>query len=273
MTDENGVAPEVENSADVEQAAPISVESTEASAPSEEPAVEETEEQKPSRRDRRIDALTKEKYDAQRQLEAERQAREQLQMQIQQLNAQQQNPAPDFPSLEQYNFDQQAYEQAVRGWHQNQVQAQEQQRQQQAEYAAQQQAVMQEQQRLQSAMAKGQEKYPDFIAKVTDPNLPPLREISPAAYQAVMESDTGTDVAYYLASNPQEVYEFASMNPVQAIRKVAQIEATLAAKPVPGAVPPAPPTTLSGKNDAVQDPHKMTTAEWMEWRNKQVHKR
>lgn len=275
MTDEDiGVAPVVENSAnEAVQPETVEVETTqEESAASETPAPE-GEEHKPSRRDRRIDALTKKNYDALRQLEAERQAREQLQAQMAQLHAQQQVPGENFPTLEQYNYDPEAYEQAVKGWHQNQVQAQEQARTQQAELAAQQQAQMQEHQRLQAAMAKGQEKYPDFVAKVTDPNLPPLREVNPVAYQAVMESDTGVDVAYYLASNPQAVYEFASMNPVQAIRKVAQIEASLAAKPMPSPVAPAPPTTLSGKADAVKDPSKMTTDEWMEWRNQQVHKR
>ena len=89
-----------------------------------------------------------------------------------------------------------------------------------------------------------------------------------------MTSDNAADIAYYLANNPQEVYALAGMNPVQAIKTVAQIESRITARPQSGSkAPPKPPTTVKGNSEAVQDPHKMTTDEWMKWRNAQVQKR
>jgi hypothetical protein len=60
------------------------------------------------------------------------------------------------------------------------------------------------------------------------------------------------------------------MNPVQAIRKVAQIEARLQAKPTQRTVPPKPPTRVAGKSEAVNDPSKMSTEDFIAWRNKQI---
>lgn len=276
---ENGVAPEV-----VEQPESVEVEAEhdaeEAVDASEESATSETdaepEQEKPKRRSRaeeRINALTKEKYDAQKQAEHFQRQMQEMQQYLAQLQQPQFSPDQAFPTLEQYGYDEQQYQRAVMQWNQAQTQRQQEQQEQQRRAYEQQQARQREVNTLQQAMMRGQEKYPDFIVKVNDPNLPPLRELNQAAYQAIMESESGVDVAYYLANNPQEVYAFASMSPVQAIRKVAQLEARLTAKPAaPRNVPPAPPSKAKGAAEAVKDPSRMSTAEWMEWRNKQLHK-
>lgn len=228
--------------------------------------------EKPKRRSRaeeRINELTREKYEAQRNLEAMQRQMAELQ---QRMQPQMPETGEPMPQLSQYGYDEERYTQAVQQWHQNQMariaQQQEQMRQQQAYQAEQ----MRQQQVLSEKIQKGVEKYPDFTQKVNDPRLPPLREVNPVAFQAVLESDAAHDVAYYLASNPQEIYRFASMTPTQAVREVTLIEAKLKAAP-PREVrnPPKPPSTVGGSGaEAMKDPDKMTTEEWLAWRNRQI---
>lgn len=226
--------------------------------------------QKPKKRSRaeeRINALTREKYDAQKRAEAyERQLAEMQQY----IQRQQQPQTGDMPRLADYDYDEGRYQQALTQWSAKQRQSWEQEQAQRYQQQVAQQREMQRQATLQQKVSEGMSKYPDFMQKVFDPQLPKLADVNPAAFEAVIESDAAADVAYYLASNPQEVYQFASMSPVQAIRKVAQIEGRLAQRPTSKTVPPRPPTRVSGNSEAVQDPNKMSTAEWMEWRNKQI---
>lgn len=232
--------------------------------------------EKPKRRSRaeeRIHELTRKNYEAQKQAEiAQRQAAE-LQEYIRQQQAQTPPNVGEMPKIADYDYDDNAYQQAVEAWNQQRWQGYQQQQQQLAQQQAMQVQAAQEQQMLNAKIAEGTQKYPDFAAKVNDPNLPPLREISPAAYQAVIGSDAAVDVAYYLANNPAEVYAFASMNPVQAIKTVAAIENKLAAKPQVSRMPPRPPTKLTGNSEAVKDPEKMSTDEWLAWRRGQLASR
>lgn len=235
---------------------------------------EQTEdEERPKRRSRaeeRINALTKEKYDAQKRAEAA----EQRMTQIEQYFQQQQAPVDlsMMPKLSDFDYDENRYNQAIAQWHAGQRQSWEQEQQERQQQAALHQQELQRQAALQAKVAAGVEKYPDFMQKVFDPNLPRLADVSPAAFEAVLDSDQAPEVAYYLANNPQEVYGFASLTPIQAIRKVAQIEAKFGEKRKPN-VPPPPPSRVSGNSEAVQDPQKMSTSEWMEWRNRQISKR
>jgi chromosome segregation ATPase len=262
----------------VETPEPVETESAELEAEATEDVVEESatseeDAEKPKKRSRaeeRINALTREKYEAQKAAEA---ARRQVAEYQEYLQRQQTQPQTEMPKLADYDYDEGRYQQAVQAWNHQQLSSYQEQQQQYAQQQAYQAEQMRQQQVLQAKIAEGQQKYPDFVQKVNDPNLPPLREINPAAFQAVMESDAAADVAYYLASNPQEVYAFASMNPVQAIRTVAQIESRLGKTPTKGVSPGTPPTRLRGNVESVKDPEKMSTEEWLDWRNAQLSKR
>lgn len=216
----------------------------------------------------RINELTREKYEQARLAQQLREQNEQLMRYLE--GQMQQRPADDMPKLADYDYDENRYSQAVQAWYSGKMQESQQQAQRHQEMMRQQAEEARAAQAIQQKLAAGTQKYPDFAAKVQDPNLPPLRQISPAAFQAVMESDVGIDVAYYLASNPEEIYSLGSMNPVQAVRKVAQIEAKLASKPAKSVSPGKPPTRLRGNSDTAKDPEKMTTSEWLEWRNAQI---
>lgn len=268
--DEGQAAP-VANDEQATTAAPEQPVETDESESGEETATSEEGEQEPakpkrSRRDARIDRLSREKYEAEQQAQAYRQQLEQL-ARAQQEAQLQQSVGKDMPSLSDYNYDEAAFGQAMQAWTQQQFATYQQSLKQQAEQQQAQQAAWQEQQRVSQAMAEGAKKYPDFMAKVMDPNLPPLRQINPAAYEAVVQSDVSIDVAYYLANNPQDVYAFQGMTPVQVGKRMAELEAMVRPAKPSKPPPPRPPSTVSGASEATPDPSKMSTQEWMAWRN------
>ena len=245
-------------------------------APDDDQSDDETE--RKSRSDKRkekikaeIDALTREKYEAQRQAESTQRQLDEMQQWVRQQQAPPQ--FGDMPKLADFDYDEGRYQQAVQQWHISTFQQAQEQQNAAAQQYQQQMHAQREAQTLQAKIAEGTKKYPDFAVKVNDPSLPPLREVNPAAFQAVIESEVGVDVAYYLANNPSDVYALAQMSPMQAIKRVTQLEAMVAKQP-PGTaqVAPRPPSTLKGSAGAVKDPSKMSTDDWMKWRNKQTAK-
>jgi len=245
-------------------------------APDDDQGDDETE--RKSRSDKRkekikseIDALTREKYEAQRQAESTQRQLEEMQQWVRQQQA-----PPQFgemPKLADFDYDEGRYQQAVQQWHVSNLQQAQEQQTMAAQQYQQQMYAQREAQTLQAKIAEGSKKYPDFAVKVNDPSLPPLREVNPAAFQAVIESDVGVDVAYYLASNPSDVYALAQMSPMQAIKRVTQLEALVAKQPPTATrMPPKPPSTVKGSAGAVKDPQKMSTEEWIKMRNRQVSK-
>jgi chromosome segregation ATPase len=206
---------------------------------------------------RRINELTKEKYEAlQRQQE--------LEAEVERLRGQTviQQDAP--PRLEEFQ-DEASYYEAVNNWNKEQIAKTEKERQAQAEQAQIQQEQIKKQVALQQKMVEAQEKYPDFLLKINNPELPPLEQLSPAAFEAVIESDSFADVANYLASNPDELYAFGSMSPVQAVKEVAKLEIKLSGTPKPQSNI-SPPSEVGGKASAAKSPADMTTEEFFQWR-------
>lgn len=248
----------------VEETAPAE---TEAPAPSEAtPEPTEVPKAKTDGVQRRINELTRQRYEQQGRAD-------QLQAELDTVRrtAVQSTHEHTKPHLEQYSTEQE-YEQAMGAWVQQGVQRQQDEAQQAAYFQQQQSAQLDGQRQLQEKVAKATVKYPDFQTRINDPSLPPLGQINPTAYQAVVESDQMADVAMYLCENPAEVYSFAQMSPIQAVKAVAQIEAKLAAKPTVSAPPVAPPSSLGGRNEVAVDQDKMPIADWMAMRNKQLDK-
>lgn len=130
------------------------------------------------------------------------------------------------------------------------------------------QAEMQE--RAQAQLNKGAEKYADFYEVVTDPSLP----ITGTMAAAMAEAENGADVAYFLGTNPKEAQRIASLSPTRQAIEIGKIEAKLSAQPEPVATKAPPPIKpLSGAGKVETDPDKMTTEEWVKWRNKQLKTR
>jgi len=279
MTIENEAAVEAEGTpvsenteSSVTDAEVETPEGEEAQADEESTTSESDEEEKPKKKggfQRRIDELTRKNYEAQREAEAYKAQLAQYQQQVQQQ--QMQNDAVP-PKLADYNYDETAYYQAVQDWNESQIKRFQESQQQQAEQQRQYQERIRANQAMQEKMIKAQEKYPDFAAKINNPELPPLAQINSAAYQAVIDSDAFDDVAYYLASNPSEVYHFSSLSPIRAVKEVARLEAKLSAKPAAPAAPITPPSTVKPRAESVKDPDSMGVDEWMEYRNSQIQR-
>lgn len=262
MTEETTV--EVETLPEAE-AAPVEESTPEVEEVVEEPTTTEPPPKK-SGVQKRIDELTRQRYEAQQRAELAEQREQELRKQTFQ-----QSYESTKPTLEDYNFDQDAWASAYEQWVQVGQEKSLAEQYQAAQAAEFQRIQAQQQQSITEKAYKAQEKYPDFFSKIQDPSLPSLKQISPAAYDAVASSEAMGDIAYYMASNPQEVYKLGTLSPVQAIMEIARLESKFTSKPTPTtSAPPPPPSDLKGRAEAITDPEKMTTAEWMEWRRSQL---
>ena len=220
---------------------------------------------------KRIDELTRKRYDAEREAAYWRD-----------LALKQQPPAqPDatrtaapqeLPTLAQFGYDEMKYQAAL------------------IEYAAQEaerrtlERIREDQTRTQqaqgrSAFEKRQAEFlqamPDYRAKVLeDRNLP----ISTPMLEVIVESEQGPAIAYYLAENRDLAEQIARLPPVQAARAIGRIEARLEANR-PAAAPQAPPVSkappppprIEATEPAVdKDPDQMSPEAWLKWRTKQL---
>lgn len=118
--------------------------------------------------------------------------------------------------------------------------------------------------------AKAIEKYPDFEEVVGDSDAPVTREMS----QAIVESEHGADIAYYLAQHPDEAKAIAGLSPIRQIAAIGRLEAKVS-QPPPKAVTQAPPpiSPAGSKAKAEKAPHEMTPKEFNEWRRRVIAQR
>lgn len=114
--------------------------------------------------------------------------------------------------------------------------------------------------RLEQATAE----MPDFEDVVSSSDVPMTEPMQ----QAIMESDVGPKLAYYLASHPEEALSIARMSPLSAIRSLGRIEERLATqKPISKPTSAPEPIKPVGTRAAVaKDPGKMSDAEYAKWR-------
>jgi hypothetical protein len=113
-------------------------------------------------------------------------------------------------------------------------------------------------------------KYDDYD-EVVGQEIP----ITGVMQQALLESDHGAELAYWLGSNPKEAERIAKLGPVAAIKALAKIEDSLSggsseppAKPKPRASSAPDPISPLGARGSVatKDPDKMTFQEFKAWR-------
>lgn len=103
--------------------------------------------------------------------------------------------------------------------------------------------------------------------------------VTDAMAETIMESEHGPALLHYLAKNRQVSSQIARMTPLQQAREIGRLEAKLSSGPQPnkvsGAPPPAPRIDGAGVGGGTVKPDtadsdKLTDAEWMRLRNKQV---
>jgi hypothetical protein len=249
----------------VEDVAVNDVEDSESpeSAPDEEPRQQKSAVQK------RIDKLTREKYEmeAQAKFYAEqlRKVEEAKAQQPKQEEPQKSSDAApkvdDYDSYEAYIEALTEYKTEQRFAQQAERMSQEQQRQ-KAEAAQRQQA-----QTVQQRITEGRAKYDDFDEIALSGSVPITQEMA----TAIGESELGADIAYYLGNHPDEAVKIATMSPTAQFRALGRLETKLEAQPVNKSHAPPPIKPVSKGAKAIKDPSNMSIDEWMAWRMKQVN--
>lgn len=117
----------------------------------------------------------------------------------------------------------------------------------------------------------------DYHAIAHNPSLP----ITEGMAEAILESEDGPALAYYLGKNPDVTAKLAQLPPLVAAREIGKIEARLAferekPKEVVSKAPPPPPKIEGAQpgnlNVKPDDPEsdKLSDAEWTRQRNKQL---
>jgi hypothetical protein len=119
---------------------------------------------------------------------------------------------------------------------------------------------------------KAAERFPDFHAVVSNPNL----HINDAMVEFIAESDLGADVAYYLGKNPMKASVIAQMSPVKAARELAKLESELAARPkaTPSKAPePIKPVGSRGSSGTALPSDDDDIETWMRKERERMRKR
>ena len=226
---------------------------------------DEDEHRVPKGVQKRIDRLTQEKYRLRAELDFLRSQQPQ-----QAQPAQQAQQPSQAPKLEQYNSIEE-YLDALADHKASQK----------FDHLAKEREAKESQTRQQREVAKLHESYTkqteqarqaygDFDDVVQDPDLP----ISQAMAEAIMRSTNGADVAYYLGKNPDQAARIASLDPFSAAVEIGRIAATVV-RPQPRKTSNAPPPIqpVGARATPVTDPDKMSTEDWLKWRNDQLKKR
>jgi len=221
---------------------------------------------KPKGVQKRIDDLTREKYDERRRAELAEQKLEELKKQSVATPAQADKPKLDnFDTIEEFN-------EALFDWkiaeRENATKAEANLRG-QADSSATHQATVEAS--VDYLLKVGADKYPDFQAVAG--KVPPS-VMSDAMLIALGEIGSGADVAYYLGKNPAEAATLVNLSPVQLGRAIAKIESNLVDTPVNTPTKAPEPIKASGNRaSADKDPSKMSDSEFAAWRRKQINQR
>lgn len=193
---------------------------------------------KPKRRHwahERIDQLTRQRHDAERQAEYWKRKAEE-------------NNSNDLDNLD---YEDQIAEKVRRA-----------NRREQAETAAE-QAKQAADAVFQARADEARDKYGDYDVVVGNPHLP----ITPSMADVIKDSDVGPDLAYHLGKNPREAARIAELPAHRQAAELGRLEARLSApKPQPR-TPPAPVQPVNGiAAGGSKDPGSMSMAEYAAWR-------
>ena len=210
----------------------------------------------------RIKQLSDKVKDAQRQT-AEALERAQM-MEAQQTQQQQ----PDFPKLEQFDYDEGAFQAAVAQYNAAMTQ-----RTVQTAMSAQQRATAQQLQQnaqrlsletFSERAAQFQAEHPDFQQVVSNRSV----RMNDTVAQAVVVAPEGPAVAYHLGKNPAVAAELSALPPTLALVRFGMLAQQLSAPVSPITTDaPTPSKSPVGSNATVtKDPEKMTPEEYSKWR-------
>jgi hypothetical protein len=122
----------------------------------------------------------------------------------------------------------------------------------------------------QKRQAEARQKYEDYEESLAMANIP----ISPAVQQALLRSENGPDVAYYLSKHPEEAILIAGLEPFRAAVAIGRIEERIQSKTAPITKLPEPirkPKASVPMDESPKDTD--TPEEWARKRNAELRKR
>lgn len=119
--------------------------------------------------------------------------------------------------------------------------------------------------------AAARAEMPDFDEVVSSSDITLFKD--PSVSQAIIESNIGPQIAYYLASNPDEADEIADMTGFAAIRAIGRLEAKLEGGKASVTKTPAPIKPVGQRASAEKSPNDMTNEEFAKWRRKIIAQR
>lgn len=167
------------------------------------------------------------------------------------------------PTLEQHNFDNDAYLEALADWKVEQrLKAREESTKQAADARTQQETI----DAYNTKVVEFADAHPDFQEVVGSIPYP----LSDALQAAIMTHPKGPEIAYHLGNNDDDAFALASIQPALAAAAVERLAKRLTAAPAtpetkpikPVSQAPAPVTTVSGRSPAEVPPEKLTDDEW-----------
>ena len=212
---------------------------------------------------KRIDELTKEKYDAQRERDYWREMAMKGQPSEQKSEPVQAAPKETGePTLESCDFDPVEFQRRYYQWARNEERRQEQ--------------ATERKRQFVEAEAAFRVEHPDYDAVTRNPSLP----ITKAMAEEIADAENPPALAYYLGQNPNEAAAIAQMPERAMSRAIGRIEAQLSALPASPQIPrqpepktvtraPAPVTTLSGAPAVKKTYDGMSMKEYDEARRKE----
>ena len=104
---------------------------------------------------------------------------------------------------------------------------------------------------------------PDFEEVIASSEVPMTEPMQ----SAIMESDIGPKLAYWLANNPDEASKIAGMSPISAIRALGRIEERLQTQPAKKPTSaPEPIKPVGARATVKKNPGQMSDAEYAKWR-------
>lgn len=244
-------------------------------APETPPEGEKDAEEAAAKRARGTDRLNKRFAELTRTIHEERAARAAVEQRLRDMESRgqppqgQQPPSDGAPNIEQFQSYEEYADARARYVARQEFQAQARAR---AEAQARESATsraVEIRANWETAEAAFRDKVEDYDEVMADPSV----KFSESASLALLDSDKGPELAYYLKKNPEEAHALANASPVAAARIIGKLEAKLSAAPPPQpqatrTPPPPTPIRAASAGDGLSD--NLSVRDWIEKRNQQI---
>jgi len=213
---------------------------------------------------KRFDKLTREKYDARRKADLAEYRNRELETRLAALEAKPAQARPAEPTLESVGFDEAKYRKELTEYLKKEAIAA-------AREAAKETISASQAQRQHSEFDQRQAEFakenPDYIEKVLERETLP---ISAEMQDALMQMETGPQIALYLCSNEDKAREIMALPPLLQAREIGRIEAALEKKAPRTQISQAPPPPA--KLEATESPKELDMNDSSKWNDKQYLK-